>query len=150
MPRPVARTSWPGLQVFMNARAGHEALGIGDNPAVAPDLFRRAAYEAAVSSSPSPAGRSRADFLAGLACEAATDRNRKDVIQDTALRTMQGTGHQHFLKTMREAFGNAPPPTVSQGACSHPGPAGTSISRCAGIPRRTVDTPCGGALPPER
>ena len=91
-----------GLEVFMDARPGHEALGIGDNPAVAPDLFRRAAYEAAVSSSPSPAGRSRADFLAGLGCDAATDRNRKDVIQDTALRTMQGTGHQHFLKTMRD------------------------------------------------
>jgi len=91
-----------GLAVFADLRPGHEALGIGDDLSVAPDVFRRTAYRAAGSSSPSAAGRAAADFIAGFGCEAVTERNRGDVIQDTALRTLRGAGHQHFLKTMRD------------------------------------------------
>ena len=91
-----------GLAAFADLRPGHEALGIGDDLSVAPDVFRSTAYRAAGASSLSAAGRAAADFIAGFGCEAVTERNRGDVIQDTALRTLRGAGHQHFLKTMRD------------------------------------------------
>lgn len=89
-----------GLTSFADLRSGHEALDIGDNLTLSPDRFREAARAAAGSSTGSPAGRARADFIAGFGCEAVTDRN--DAVRDTALRTLRGAGHQHFLKTMRD------------------------------------------------
>ena len=89
-----------GLSSFAQLRSGHEALDIGDNLTLSPDRFREAAKAAAGSSTGSPAGRARADFIAGFGCEAATDRNQ--AVRDTALRTLRGAGHQHFLKTMRD------------------------------------------------
>ncbi len=89
-----------GLISFADLRSGHEALDIGDNLTLSPDRFREAATAAARSSTGSHAGRARADFIAGFGCEAATDRNH--VVRDTALRTLRGAGHQHFLKTMRD------------------------------------------------
>lgn len=89
-----------GLTTFADLRSGHEALDIGDNLTLPPERFREAATTAARSSTGSPAGRARADFIAGFACEAVTDRN--DAVRDTALRTLRGAGHQHFLKTMRD------------------------------------------------
>ena len=91
-----------GLAAFTDLRPGHEALSIGDDLSVTPDVFRGTACQAAEGSSSSAAGRSAADFIAGFGCEAVTERNRGDVIQDTALRTLRGAGHQHFLKTMRD------------------------------------------------
>lgn len=41
-----------------------------------------------------------ADFLAAFGSEVVT--NDDDTMQDTALRTMSGAGHQHFLKFFRE------------------------------------------------
>jgi hypothetical protein len=40
-----------------------------------------------------------ADFAAAFACDALV--NDDGTVQDTALRTMSGAGHQHFLRTMR-------------------------------------------------
>lgn len=45
--------------------------------------------------------RTALDFLAAFACDAVPTRDEKSV-EDTALRTMSGAGHQHFLKTMRD------------------------------------------------
>ena len=45
--------------------------------------------------------RRYADFVASFGCELFMARNGKS-IQDTDLRTMSGTGHQHFLGTMRQ------------------------------------------------
>ncbi|HWG06487.1 MAG TPA: hypothetical protein VG271_15860 [Beijerinckiaceae bacterium] len=44
--------------------------------------------------------REDADYLAAFGCEACT--NDDGTIQDTALRTMSGGGHQHFLKFFRD------------------------------------------------
>ena len=91
-----------GLELFMQMRPGHEALGIGDNLTVPTDNFRTHARNAALAASPPPEGRSAADFIAAFGCDSVESTGRKGQIQDTALRTMSGTGHQHFLKTMRD------------------------------------------------
>ena len=44
--------------------------------------------------------RRYADFVTAFGCEAVVTRDGKS-IQDTALRTMSGAGHQHFLGTMK-------------------------------------------------
>ncbi len=44
------------------------------------------------------------DFLAAFGSEAVT--NDDGTMQDTALRTMSGAGHQHFLKFFRELIAN--------------------------------------------
>ena len=43
--------------------------------------------------------RRHADFIAAFGCETLETKDGKS-IQDTALRTMSGAGHQHFLGTM--------------------------------------------------
>lgn len=94
-----------GLERFMEMRPGHEALGIADDLTIPADRFRTHAthaLDAALAASPSLGGRSTADFIAAFGCDAVESTDRKGQIQDTALRTMSGTGHQHFLKTMRE------------------------------------------------
>jgi len=48
----------------------------------------------------SPAARIDTDFLAAFGSEAVVDEN--GLMTDTALRTMSGAGHQHFLKVFRE------------------------------------------------
>lgn len=45
--------------------------------------------------------RRYADFVAAFGCELCTADKGKHV-QDTALRTMSGAGHQHFLGTMKQ------------------------------------------------
>ena len=45
--------------------------------------------------------RRHADFVAAFGCELCTTNNGK-IVQDTALRTMSGAGHQHFLGTMKQ------------------------------------------------
>ena len=91
-----------GLKRFMQMRPGHEALGIGDNLTISADKFRTHALNAASAASPCFEGRATADFIAAFGCDAVESADRKGQIQDTALRTMGGTGHQHFLKTMRD------------------------------------------------
>lgn len=87
-----------GLEQFLLMRPGHKALNIGDNLKIGVELFRHEAKEAAEESSPDD--RARADFVAAFGCDAVHDG--KGSITDTALRTMSGAGHQHFLKTIRD------------------------------------------------
>ena len=68
------------------------------NLAVSPERFGEAAGNAQRRAS--LRDRRYADFMASFGCEALTTRDGK--IQDTALRTMSGAGHQHFLGTMRQ------------------------------------------------
>ena len=91
-----------GLERFMEMRPGHEALRIADSLTIHVDEFRTHALDAALAADPSLEGRSAADFIAAFGCDAVKPADQKGRIQDTALRTMSGTGHQHFLKTMRE------------------------------------------------
>lgn len=48
-----------------------------------------------------PDDRRHADFIAAFGCEICEMKDGKSV-QDTALRTMSGAGHQHFLGTMKQ------------------------------------------------
>ena len=46
--------------------------------------------------------RHEADFIAAFGCESLPISGKDSTIQDTALRTMSGAGHQHFLGSMLE------------------------------------------------
>lgn len=103
--RPVLVTSTPieadelvdQLHAKLAASIPAEVFALGDNPSVPLDVFRpyaQAAMEAAWKGD-----RTRADFAAAFAGEYPTDKG--DKVPDTALRTMSGAGHQHFLKFMR-------------------------------------------------
>ncbi len=86
------------LALFLEKSPGSEAFELSDNIKFSPDCFRKIAADALE--------RARFDeqeyvrFLAALGSEAVTDD--KGMIVDTALRTMSGAGHQHFLKSMRK------------------------------------------------
>lgn len=77
-------------------------FGFDKNLAVSPEQFAEAARKAQLRAS--LRGRRYADFMASFGCEALTTRDGK--IQDTALRTMSGAGHQHFLGTMKQLVHN--------------------------------------------
>ena len=77
--------------------ADNDALAISKNLTISPDSFRELAQDA--QDSADYAHRRRADFIASFGCETTADVKGR-VIQDTALRTMAGAGHQHFLDTM--------------------------------------------------
>ena len=92
-----------GLEAFTEMRPGHEFLGIDDNLTIPADRFRAHALDAAAAASADLGGRAGADFIAAFGCDGVSRpgfQNRGRV-QDTALRTMSGTGHQDFLRTMR-------------------------------------------------
>ncbi len=69
------------------------------NLAVSPKQFRKVAHKAQHCASPRE--RVHADFMAAFGCDALEAGDGK-IIQDTALRTMSGSGHQHFLGTMKQ------------------------------------------------
>ena len=79
----------------------HLALSLGDNLNMPFGDFRKHAIECVGQATPQD--RIAADFAAAFACDAICDVQDKtgQKIQDTALRTMSGAGHQHFLATMR-------------------------------------------------
>lgn len=86
---------------------GHPALGLSMDPGAAPkddlklsgDEFRAFARHAAELFLD---GRERvsAEFAAAFGCDAILTKD--GTVEDTALRTMSGAGHQHFLKFMRD------------------------------------------------
>lgn len=66
-----------------------------DTSKIEPDRFRAIASRAADQGSPTD--RVFADFLVSFGCEACVSDGH---VEDTAFRTMSGSGHQHFLGTM--------------------------------------------------
>ena len=76
----------PEFDFAQDLNISSEAFG-----AVAGDAQRQVALQ----------DRRYADFIASYGCELFVTRDKKS-IQDTALRTMSGAGHQHFLGTMNE------------------------------------------------
>ena len=88
------------LHSHLATMKGHCALSLGDDLKVSNHFFRQHARKAVVGAhSGSAASRTTAAFAASFACDALA--NNQGTVQDTALRTMSGAGHQHFLKTMR-------------------------------------------------
>jgi len=73
-----------------------KAFSLGKDLNVTSREFRAFAEEAVSAST--RAERLWADFATAFACDALTNDDGK--IQDTALRTMSGAGHQHFLQFM--------------------------------------------------
>ena len=74
-------------------------LGAGvKNLDIEPRLFRQYANQA--QDQAAPQDRRFADFIAAYGCDGLKTKDKKS-IRDTALRTMSGQGHQHFLGTMK-------------------------------------------------
>lgn len=69
----------------------------GNNLTISPDAYRE--YSLASQSAAIRNNRSWADFVSAFGSEIPNQEN-PELIQDTALRTMSGTGHQHFLGVM--------------------------------------------------
>lgn len=75
-----------------------EAFAFANNLNVSPEQFRDVAT--AARNSAAFQNHRYADFIAAFGCECLVTRDKR--IQDTALRTMSGAGHQHFLRSMKE------------------------------------------------
>ena len=88
------------LAPFLKAMAGHPAFAFADDLALPAEEFRAVARKAFAQASQTD--RIFADFISAFGCEALTTSDRQPNIQDTALRTMSGAGHQHFLGFMRQ------------------------------------------------
>ena len=87
------------LTIGLEAMGDNPAFQIDNNLSIHPDKFRsiteRAHQEADMGD------RQYADFIAAFGCESVATSDKKS-IQDTALRTMNGAGHQHFIGYMRD------------------------------------------------
>ena len=82
-----------------------EAEELGDNLTISPQTFRWLSRRyLARAASDEPTALAALEFLAAFGTDAAHQPHSKDhsLMQDTALRTMSGAGHQHFIKFMRE------------------------------------------------
>lgn len=86
----------------LREETGHEAFGIADNLNLPIEAFRKVGRDAMEQARPDD--RRYADFLAAFgsdAIESIVNGKRSGLMADTALRTMSGAGHQHFLGFMR-------------------------------------------------
>lgn len=109
--RPYLLGRWPASQDALLAALAERLAGVDgrvelrlgadhDNLDVSRDEFR--GFVEPVARRATRDDRRAADFAAAFGCEAVARDGRKDnKIEDTALRTMSGAGHQHFLGTMR-------------------------------------------------
>ena len=88
------------LDVQLKRMCGHPVWSLGPDLTVSPETFRgRCTRPAArIARDRESPDRIWADFAAAFGCEATTTEG--GLIQDTALRTMSGAGHQHFLQFM--------------------------------------------------
>ncbi|MCA9185426.1 MAG: hypothetical protein R3E01_06925 [Pirellulaceae bacterium] len=86
-----------------------ESQDLGDNLTISPEAFRTLASEQLDRACEGDASSNIAlAFLAAFGTDAVHQPHSKDrsLMQDTALRTMSGAGHQHFIKFMREIIAN--------------------------------------------
>jgi hypothetical protein len=86
------------LHEQVQAAKSHATLGIADDLTIPADVYRKHLQEQVANSRESEP----LALAAAFGCDTVSDRNGN--IVDTALRTMSGAGHQHFLKTMREVL----------------------------------------------
>jgi len=86
------------LDEYLKRMRDHHAWSIGKDLSVRPQVFQKYAANAARQARGS-GDRTWADFAAAFGCEATVTEN--GLIQDTALRTMSGAGHQHFVEFMQ-------------------------------------------------
>jgi hypothetical protein len=91
-----------GLHRVLAQRVTCPARSIADDLNLTTSEFRRHAI--ALQCTCQPQQREAVDFMAAFAFDQhpSDSRQPEGSIADTALRTMSGAGHQHFLKTMRD------------------------------------------------
>ena len=100
---PASADRLVGLLYTALRRESTPEFDFSKNLKIKPDEFR-----AQVESARDQAqieDRRYADFIAAFGCETLHTKDGKS-IQDTALRTMSGAGHQHFLGTMKALVPN--------------------------------------------
>ena len=85
-------------QSLLRAASNNPAFDIGRNLTFSPEEFRVVTEKAQAAATMS--NRRFADFIAAFGSESLANREGK--IQDTALRTMSGAGHQHFIGYMKD------------------------------------------------
>jgi hypothetical protein len=101
-PEITAENWLTGLSRYLGAKARRQALELADDLTIPIPQFRAALLQAVASAMPDE--RSGVDFLASFgsdAIESEVNGKRTGEIADTALRTMSGAGHQHFLGVMK-------------------------------------------------
>jgi len=86
------------LHQELRRMSGHPAFAFDNDLNVKPEIFAENIHQA-VALAHKAADRDWADFAAAFGCETLKDDS--GTIQDTALRTMSGAGHQHFLTFVR-------------------------------------------------
>lgn len=86
-------------QSLTDRQSDDHFVRLGRNINVARDEFRRASLQ--ILDSSNARNRTSIDYFAAFGSDALVSFNDGGTIQDTALRTMAGAGHQHFLETMR-------------------------------------------------
>ncbi len=103
----IDRDSWlNALAQSLKDKSGHTAFELADDLTVPCPAFKSFATSAVTLAH--AGDRRQADFLAAFGSEAVeSEVNGKKTgqIADTALRTMSGAGHQHFLGFIRELAG---------------------------------------------
>jgi hypothetical protein len=87
------------LKTRLDQMADHSVFTFANNPRIPAQRFRALALNAveALLEQEDPIGQS---FLVAFGCDAIQTETGE--IEDTALRTMSGAGHQHFLKFMND------------------------------------------------
>ena len=94
----------------LQASADLPALNLADDLTLQVEEFRAALQQAQQATTPQD--RRNADFLTAMGSDVIQSRqNGKPTgrIADTALRTMSGAGHQHFLSTIRTFIADTTP-----------------------------------------
>lgn len=94
------------IEALQEALAGRENdahfIELGKDITVERDRFRKCAL--AASRTATMHDRTTTDFYAAFGTDGLVSKNDGITIQDTAMRTMAGAGHQHFLETMRNVI----------------------------------------------
>jgi hypothetical protein len=91
------------LDAQLKRMRDHQAWSLGPDLSLSPETYRKDYALPAAQVARDSEDRTWADFVAAFGCEATvTDQG---LIQDTALRTMSGAGHQHFLGFMHRIVG---------------------------------------------
>lgn len=76
----------------------HPSFSFSDDLSLPPSIFRSETISAKTKAMPND--RCHVDFLSAFGSESVTEKTGN--IADTAMRTMSGAGHQHFLGTIRQ------------------------------------------------
>lgn len=96
------------MHQWMSQSTGRQAFAIADDLTLGIDEFRAISSKAGTTARASD--RAFADFMAAFGSDAIELRENGKAtgkIADTALRTMSGAGHQHFLSFMRNLADDA-------------------------------------------